>query len=79
MSWLHLRVVDPPSSSATLLFNERLMYRGAEVFINSAAMTCVVIRQDGALQIGLENGVVIAELIMEYGSLPTTFLKIRGS
>lgn len=70
MSWLHIRVVEPPSH------NERLLYRDAEVFINSASMTCVGRRQDGAIQIEMGGGrVFIAELILEYGGLPYNALR----
>lgn len=70
MSWLHIRIVEPPSH------NERLLCRDAEVFINSASVTCIGRRQDGAIQIEMSRGrVFIAELILEYGGFPHNALR----
>ena len=69
MSWLHVRVLDAPSRGKQL----GLLYRGAEVGINTAAITCISRRQDGALNIEMHGKEYVVTLIMEYGAFPPIF------
>ena len=71
MSWLQLEVLEssPPKNSDDMIF------RGAEIFVNTTAIRCVKKRQDGWLQFAMLDGTTfLACIIMEFQTFPYAFL-----
>ena len=71
MSWLQLEILEssPPRDSNDMI------YRGAEIFVNTSAIRCVKKRQDGWFRFAMQDGTAFSAcIVMEFQTLPPVWL-----
>ena len=76
MSWLQLEILEssPPIDSNDMI------YRGAEIFVNTSAVRGIKQRQDGWFLFAMLDGTTFSAcIVMEFQTLPPIWLRQNAS